>query len=255
MLRGIPAVLLSSVLAVSLACSGSSEPQEPKAPAGAPEGKRVDTATAGTISGRVVFQGTAPQAQPVDTRMDSKCASEAGGEIRDRSVVVVDGGLENVFVYIKNGLEGYAFAAPDEPVKLDQDGCVYIPRVLGVRVGQPMEINNSDPFPHNVHAAATVNPQFNTAQPFEGMRHTHSFAKPEIMVPFKCDIHPWMIAYVGVASHPYFAVTSGGGRFELKDVPPGTYTIEAWHEKLGTQTATVTIGEKESKEIGFTYGS
>ena len=249
---GFPAILVS-FLAGALACGGPSESQSPKAPEGAPDAKRVDTATAGTIAGRVVFTGSVPTPQLVDTRTDPKCTGAAGGEIRDRTLIVSNGGLENVFVYIKGGLDGYAFETPGEPARLDQNGCVYTPRVIGVRVGQPIEITNSDPLVHNVHAAATVNPQFNTAQPFQGMRHTHSFGKPEVMVHFKCDVHPWMAAYVGVLEHPYFAVTGPGGAFALKDVPPGTYTVEAWHEKLGVRTATVTLGEKASERLELAY--
>jgi plastocyanin len=248
---GIPVLIW--ILAVTVACGGPSESGPPEVPAGTPAGERVDSASAGTIAGRAVFRGTPPEPQPVDIRTDPKCADEAGSEIRDLSVIVTNGGLENVFVHIKSGLGSYAFDLPTEPVKIDQDGCAYIPRVVGVRVGQPIEVSNSDPLTHNVHAAARVNQPFNKAQPFEGMRQTHTFTKPEIMVPLKCDVHPWMAAYIGVVDHPYFAVTGPGGAFELKDVPPGTYTVEAWHEKLGTRTATVTLSEKDTGRLEFIY--
>jgi hypothetical protein len=240
-------------MALSLACGGSSESQPAEAPAGAPEGRRVDSASAGRISGRVLFEGEAPEARPIDMRSDAKCRDEADGETRERVVQVVDGGLDNVFVYIKGPIGDYVFATPTEPVKLDQDGCMYTPRVLGVRVGQPLAVSNSDALLHNVHAAATINQQFNTAQPFEGMVHTHAFRQPEIMVRFKCDVHAWMTAYVGVVEHPYFAVTRGGGEFELSDVPPGTYTIEAWHETLGSRTVSLTLGERDAQELTLTY--
>lgn len=249
------AFALPLALAATFACGGgssSSESAAPKSPAGAPPGKRVDTGTAGRIAGRVVFEGAAPARAPLNTSTDSNCAS-LGKTIRDESVVVENGALENVFVYIKDGLGGYAFDVPSDPVELDQDGCAYVPHVLGLRVGQPLKVLNSDPTAHNVHAAASVNQQINTAQPFKGMAYTHSFPKPEVMVPFKCDIHPWMLAWVGVVEHPYFAVTARGGRFELKEVPPGTYTVEAWHEKFGTRTEKVTIGDKASKELTFTF--
>lgn len=234
------------------ACGGSSpsESAAPRSPEGAPAGKRVDTSKAGSIAGRIVFEGTPPAAS--DLKMtDSKCP--AGEHRRDESVVVSDGGLENVFVYVKDGLSGYSFGIPSEPVQLDQDGCVYTPRVLGVRVGQPLHVLNSDPAPHNVHVAAKVNEQVNTAQPFKGMVYTHSFSAREVMVPFKCDIHSWMIAYVGVVDHPYFAVSAKAGTFALEDLPAGTYTIEAWHETFGTRSTTVTLGESESKELTFTF--
>jgi plastocyanin len=245
-------VPIGLVLLLSTACgSGPSESAAPRSPEGAPAGKKVDPATAGTINGRVTFAGTPPR--PAELKItDSKCP-DANQPARDESIAVADGGLANVFVYIKDGVTGYAFQVPSEPVKLDQDGCMYTPRVLGVRVGQPLNVINSDPAPHNVHAAAKVNQQVNTGQPFKGMVYTHSFSASEIMVPFKCDIHPWMIAYVGVVDHPYFAVSARDGTFTLKEVPPGTYTVEAWHEKLGTRTASVTIGEKESKDLSFAF--
>jgi plastocyanin len=214
----------------------------------------VDSGTAGRISGRVIFEGTAPAPASINTSSDSKCA-ESGKAVRNESVIVDNGALENVFVYVKDGLGGYAFDVPTEPVKLDQDGCAYVPHVLGIRVGQPLQVTNGDQTAHNVHAAASVNQQVNTSQPFKGMTYTHSFAKPEVMVPFKCDIHPWMLAWVGVVDHPYFAVSAKGGRFELKDVPPGSYTVEAWHEKLGTRIEKVTVGEKETKELTFRFGA
>jgi plastocyanin len=250
MRRVFPAMTLVAALAAACGGSGPSESAAPKAPEGAPAGKRVDTATAGAIAGRVLFEGTPPPAAELKIT-DSKCTPAQPP--RDESVVVQDGGLGNVFVYVKDGLSGYAFEVPSEPVKLDQDGCVYTPRVLGIRVGQPINVLNSDPAPHNVHAAAKVNQQLNTAQPFKGMVYTHSFSTREIMVPFKCDIHPWMIAYVGVVDHPYFAVTARDGSFALEDLPPGKYTIEAWHEKYGVRTADVTVGEKESRELSFTF--
>ncbi len=245
---------LSSVLAAGLGCGGSSPSQSgaPQSPAGAPAGKRVNPATAGRITGRVIFQGTAPVPGVLNTSQDSRCA-ESGKTPHGESVIVDAGGLENVFVHVTTGLGDYAFDVPTEPVKLDQNGCAYVPHVVGVRVGQPLAVTNSDPTAHNVHAAASLNQQLNTAQPFKGMTYTHSFSVPEVMVPFKCDIHPWMLAWVGVVPHPYFAVSGKEGRFELKDVPPGTYVVEAWHEKLGKQSASVTVGEKETKQLTFTF--
>lgn len=247
----LPLFTLSAALAVACGGSGSSESAAPKAPQGAPSGTTVDRAKAGDISGRVTFEGAVPQAAELKIT-DPKCG-DTGQPRRDASVVVENGALANVFVYVKDGLGNYAFDVPTEPVKLDQDGCIYTPRVLGVRVGQPLSVSNSDPAPHNVHAAAKVNQQVNTSQPFKGMVYTHSFSTREVMVPFKCDIHPWMMAYVGVVEHPYFAVTARDGTFSLRDLPPGTYTVEAWHEKLGTRTASVTVGEHESKELSFTF--
>jgi plastocyanin len=168
-------------------------------------------------------------------------------------VLVANGGLENVFVYVKDGLGTYYFETPTETIKLDQKGCRYTPHVFGLRAGQPVEISNSDPTMHTVHAIATSNQEFNLSQPIQGIKNTKTFTAAEVMVHFKCNVHTWMDAYAGVLSHPYFAVTASGGAFELKGLPPGTYTVEAWHEKLGTRTQSVTVGTKESKTVDFRF--
>jgi hypothetical protein len=238
------------------ACGGdSSTSADPSSPAAAPDAKKVDTATAGTITGRVVFEGAPPENPILRMTSDSACASaNASREVRAESYVVNDGALQNVFVYVRDGLGNrYLFDTPTEPVKLDQKGCQYTPHVVGLRVTQPLEVSNSDSTLHNVHGMPEKNTEFNVGQPVPGMKNTVTFTTPEVMIPFKCDVHAWMLAYVGVVSHPYFAVTGNGGTFELKTIPPGTYTIEAWHEKLGRQEQTVTLGEKESKSVTFTY--
>jgi plastocyanin len=167
--------------------------------------------------------------------------------------VVTNAGLENVFVYVKDGLGNYYFDTPTEPVKLDQRNCLYHPHVLGVRTGQPLEIINSDETMHNVHALPNANREFNLGQAMQHQANQRTFTAKEIMVPFKCDVHGWMHAFVGVMDNPYFAVTRDGGKFELKNLPAGTYTIEAWHEKLGAQTQKVTIAEKQAAEVTFTF--
>ena len=158
-----------------------------------------------------------------------------------------------MFVYVKDGLGNYYFETPATAVTLDQKGCRYTPHVLGAQTGQPIEIVNSDATLHNVNAVATVNRGFNFGQPMKGLKNTTSFTAPEVMVRLKCDVHGWMSAYVGVLPHPYFAVTTGGGTFNIPNVPAGTYVVEAWHEKLGTQTQNVTLGENDSKELSFTF--
>jgi plastocyanin len=218
-----------------------------------PDAKRVDASRAGSISGRVSYEGPPVENRAVKLDSDPACAREHPTGLVLDTFVVNDGGLENVFVYVKDGLGGYAFDTPTTPVKLDQKGCRYTPHVVGIQAGQPLEISNSDHTMHNVHAAATVNREFNLGQPLQGISHTRTFTAPEIMVPFKCSVHNWMSAYAGVVSHPYFAVTANGGTFELKNLPAGTYTIEAWHEKLGTQSQSVTLGEKETKTITFEF--
>jgi plastocyanin len=250
MRRGIHTGLL--ILAVlTAACGGNPENAAPTTPA--PTVSPVDAATAGNIAGRITFTGTAPK--PAVVRMDSdpNCV-QPGVTATDETVVVgSDGSLQNVFVYVKDGLGNLRFPVPAQPVVLDQKGCHYVPHVLGAQVGQTVEIVNSDPTLHNVHAVPTANQEFNTGQPLPGMKHTHQFSTREVMVPFKCDVHPWMHAWIGVLDHPYYAVTGADGSFSLKGLPPGTYTIEAWHETLGTQTQSVTIAEKESKDIQFSF--
>lgn len=218
-------------------------------------GKPVDAATAGSIAGKVRFDGPAPAAETVRVSTDKNCVQDAGPNPQsDAILIAADGALKNSFVYVKEGLDpGYGFEAPTAPVVLDQKGCFYSPRVIGIRVGQPLEIVNSDPTMHNVHAMPVANTEFNRSQPVKGAKNTEVFTTPEVMVRFMCNVHNWMAAYVGVLPHPYFAVTDAAGNFEIRNLPPGTYTLEAWHEKFGRQTATVTVGAKEAKTAAFTF--
>jgi plastocyanin len=246
-------LLAVAALAAAAACGGREEPVRQTTPSSAAGAQRVDAATAGTVTGLIVFEGTPPENPMAKVASDPICMRENAGGYAFENYIVKDGGLENVFVYVKDGLANRQFDIPSEPVKLDQQGCRYMPHVLGARVGQPIEISNSDETMHNVHALPDANREFNFAQFRKGQSDVRTFTTPEVMVPFKCDVHGWMAAYVGVVEHPYFAVSSDGGRFELKGLPPGTYTIEAWHEKSGTQTQQVTIGAKESKAITFAF--
>jgi hypothetical protein len=251
-------------LSVSLAAcgGGGSEESSSTAPAGSTAtpagasggGQKVDPSTAGDVRGTVTLTGAAPRNEPIRMNADPVCVKEAKGpQTQETFVVSSDGKLANVFVYVKDGLGNYAYDPPPGGAKLDQHGCRYTPHVFGLRVGQPLEIINSDPTLHNIHATPKNNPEFNNGQPIQGMKMTHTFNNPEVMVPFKCDVHGWMNAYVGVVPHPYFAVTKEDGSFELKGLPPGTYTIEAWHERLGTMTQSVTLAEKGSQEVSFTF--
>jgi hypothetical protein len=250
-----------SVALTAMACGGGKQEDEfgDDAPAGAAAssggGKRVDAATAGELKGVVHIDGTAPKNEPIRMAADPVCTREAKGEQLTESFIVGSDGktLGNVFVYIKDGLDAYSFDVPTEVARIDQKECRYHPHVFGMRVGQPLEIMNSDPTLHNIHAVPKANTEFNNGQPIQGMKMNHTFTAKEVMVPFKCDVHGWMNAYVGVVDHPYFAVTTADGTFDMKSVPPGTYTIEAWHEKLGSSTQSVTIGDKETKEITFTF--
>jgi len=250
--------VLGAALAVATAAcgGGSSNTATPAAaPAGAAGGQKVDPATTGTVTGTVSLDGTAPKNEAIKMNADPVCLREAKGtQLQETYMVGSDGkALANVFVYVKDGLGNYVFDPPTDTAKIDQKECRYHPHVFGMRVGQPLEIVNSDPTLHNIHAMPKANQEFNNGQPIQGMKMTHTFTAKEVMVPFKCDVHGWMNAYVGVLDHPYYTVTKEDGKFELKDLPAGTYTIEAWHEKLGTQTSSVTIAAKETKDVPFTF--
>lgn len=237
------------VAAAVLGC-GAGDASGPAAQAGT---KRVDASTAGSLAGRVTFQGRPPAPAVHRIDADPGCAKR-GTTLPDESILVgAGGGLRNAFVYVKRGLEGYTFDAPQTPVVLDQKGCRYEPRVIGARVGQPIEILNSDATYHNVHATPVKNGEFNVGMPQQGMKITETFTAPEIGVPLKCDVHGWMAAYAGIVDHPYFAVTDASGRFALPNLPPGTYTLEVWHEKLGTRSAQVTIAPKQTSETSIAF--
>ena len=218
-------------------------------------GPKVDAATAAEITGTVSIDGMAAKNEPIRMNADPVCLKEAKGpQTQETYEIGADGkSLANVFVYVKDGLGNFSYDMPTEPARINQKECRYHPHIFGVRVGQPVEIINDDPTLHNIHAIPKTNQEFNNGQPIQGMKMTHTFTAKEIMVPFKCDVHGWMNAYVGVLDHPFFAVTDKDGKFSLKGLPPGTYTIEAWHEKLGTQETKVTVAAKDSKEAKFTF--
>jgi plastocyanin len=246
LLSGVGAILVSLVGA---ACGGG---QQEAPPAPVAVSNPVDPATAGSIRGAIRLEGTPAAAETFDMASDPYC-QKLGPGTAETITVGADGALQNVFVYVKDGLGDRTFPVPSTPVVFDQKGCRYVPHVLGVQVGQTFEILSSDNTLHNVHAIPANNREFNRAHQLAGIKHTHVFSTREVMVPFKCDVHKWMNAYVGVLDHPFFAVTGANGSFELKGLPPGTYTIEAWHEKLGTQTQSITLGEKQTSDIAFTF--
>ena len=250
----LAAAMTMSVLAA--ACGGSQQNAQAPASAAAPAAPtyQFDPATTGTVTGKIVFEGTAPAPAPIKMSSDPNCVQPGSAPATTEAIIVGSGGaLQNVFVYVKDGLGNRTFAVPAAPVTLEQRGCHYLPHVLGIQVGQPLEIVNNDATLHNVHAIPKENGEFNTGQPLKGMKNIHTFTTREVMVPFKCDVHGWMNSFVGVLDHPFFAVTGPDGSFALKGLPPGTYTIEAWHEKLGTQTQMVTVGEKETKDVAMTF--
>jgi hypothetical protein len=184
--------------------------------------------------------------------MDSDPLCKADGATSDALLVGADGGVGNVFVYLKEGVSG-TYPPPEDAVMLDQVGCRYIPHVFGVQVGQPLHITNSDPAVHNVNAVARTNRGFNLIQQPDSSSSTRQFEAPEVMVPIRCDVHPWMNAWAGVVAHPFFAVTGEDGTFQIGRLPAGTYTIEAWHEHLRTQTRTITVDGTSDATVTFTF--
>ena len=211
-----------------------------------------------TITGTVKFDGKKPRARPIDMAgADAKCAEAHGGKrLKPETVIVNDNGtLRNVFVSVKSGVEGWSFPMPEGDALLDQQGCMYTPHVQGMRQGQSLAIKTSDPTAHNVHGYAKVNRPFNRSQPAGAADVTIKMKRSEVSPPMKvkCDIHPWMNAFVAVVDHPYFAVTGDDGSFALPNLPPGTYTIQAWHEKYDAMEQTVTIADSESQTLEFTY--
>jgi len=210
---------------------------------------------AADVTGKINFDGTAKKGRVIKMDADPYCA-EHHGETKPRSeelLVNENKTLKNVLVFIRQAPGGKKYDAPSAAVVLNQEGCTYHPRVFGVQAGQAITIRNRDNTLHNVHATPKANAEMNFAQPKKGDEKQHKFDKVEIIVPFKCDVHPWMGAYAGVFDHPFFSVTGDDGAFSLKGLPAGKYTVEAWHEKLGTQTMEVTVGEADKKEIEFTF--
>jgi plastocyanin len=211
-------------------------------------------ALAGGISGTVKYEGAVPNLKPVAMDADPGCAKKHSTAAKSEVLVLGTGNaLVNTFVRVSAGVPAKAYPAPTQPVVLDQEGCRYHPHVMGIMVGQPLKILNSDGLLHNIHALPTVNQPFNQAMPASVTESVKTFTKEEPMFKIKCDVHPWMGAYVSVLSHPFFAVTGNDGNFKITNLPAGSYTIEAWHEKLGTKTAKVTIAGDETQTANFTF--
>lgn len=242
------------VLAAALltGCSGKA-PSE--APAPEPVYFRVDSSTAGALTGSIEFRGKRPARKPIDMDQDPECERLHGKKsVSDESVVVnPNRTLSNVFVYVKKGLEDKKFAASTEPVNIDQKGCWFHPRVTGIQAGQPFTVSNSDPVTHNIHPLAQLNREWNQSQAQGDPPLKRRFARAEIMIPVKCNIHRWMRSYVGVLDHPYFAVTGADGSFAIRNLPPGSYTVAAWHETLGAQEQAVVLDASGAVSTNFTF--
>lgn len=212
-----------------------------------------------TLQGQVRVVGSVPPPAVLNMSADSYCQETHAGEkvLSEETVVDAEGMLANAFVYIRQGLEGRRYAPPTQPAVLNQVGCIYQPHVLGMMVNQPLNLASSDPTLHNIHALpkAQGNKEFNLGMSRPGVEVTKTFTKPEIMVKMKCDVHPWMSAYIGVVAHPFYAVSDSDGRFEIPRLPAGTYTVQVWHEVFGTLSRSITLEESQTLEIEFTYES
>ena len=208
----------------------------------------------GSIVGTVKYGGVVPHAKLIHMDADPICYAVNKGNVKSSSIIVGDNNsLGNVFVYIKSGLAKTNYPPPSDAAVITQAGCNYNPHVIGVMAGQKVKFFNPDGTLHNVHAICSVNPEFNASMPDFRKEMEVTFDKPEFMFQVRCDVHPWMQAWMAVMAHPFFAVTSADGKFEIKNVPPGTYVIEAWHEKLLSQTATVTITDNSALKLDFTF--
>jgi len=245
-----PAILLCSL--VLIRCGGSEKPAETVA-----SGPLVspDLVNGATITGKVAYSGPKPAARPIDMSANPQCERTHKDHLVTAEDIVVNPNatLRNVFVWVKSGLAPRNWAVPTTPVALEQQYCMYRPHVIGVMTGQNIQIANADPVNHNIHPVPEINQEWNDMQSPGEAPEIRSFSKQEIMIPVKCNVHPWMRAYIGVVSHPFFAVTGDDGSFTIKGLPPGTYTIQTWHEKFGTQEQQVTVGAKDSKAVDFSY--
>lgn len=225
------------------------------APAGATQAAAAPAAGGATVTGKISFAGTPPAMETLKMDADNYCKTNHPAPVKSQEVVVNNGALEWVMVYVKSGLPaGTKYPMPADPVTLDQQGCMYTPHVFGVRAGQKVKIVNSDATLHNIHPLPAVNAQFNIGMPLKGMTQEKAFDKPELP-PFhiKCDVHKWMSSYCGVFDNPFFAVSDKDGNFKITGLPAGTYVIEAWHEKLGTQVQNVTVTGTETKTADFSF--
>jgi plastocyanin len=214
-----------------------------------------DPATAGTISGSIMFHGERPARTVISMESDEGCQKlHAGKAAYDEPVVIgTRGGLANAFVYIQAGLDDKKFEPSKEAVTIDQHGCLFAPRVIGLQTGQTLDLKNSDPVSHNIHPMPKNNREWNEEESPGAPDVQHRFGRPEVMIPVKCNVHGWMHAWIGVVAHPYFAVTGPEGAFTWKNVPPGDYTISVWHEKLGEKKQEVHLAASGGAEVHFTY--
>lgn len=211
-------------------------------------------AAGASITGKVNFEGTPPVPKPINFGAERQCAMNHGDNPpQDESLVVnPNGTVKWTFIHVKEGAAG-PFETPQEPLPVDQIGCIFTPHVYAAMAGQPVEFKNSDEVLHNVRVVSKTGQNMNLAQPIQGMKTKKVFKNPEIGMQVRCDVHFWMSSYLHVTDNPYHAITGEDGTFTLSDLPAGTYTLEAWHEKLGIQTQSVTVADGETKTVDFVF--
>ena len=239
-----------------LVSCGKKEETAENAPAtgSQPAATPIDMSTVGSVSGTVKFEGPAPKPKKINMVADQFCVrAHPGGGVTEEVVADASGNLANVIVYVKEGLGSRTFETPKERAELDQKGCMYSPHVVALMAGQTLAVKNADNTSHNIHPVPKNNREWNKSQAPGAPDILDTFAREEIAIPVQCQVHPWMKSYIAVFKHPYFAVTGASGSFDIKNLPPGSYTLEAWHEKYGTASQTVTIGAKESKTVSFSF--
>lgn len=213
----------------------------------------LDPSTLSTLLGSVTLDGPAPPPRPIDMSTEPACAQAHSGPVNFPDVLAGPGGaLDDVVIYVRSGLGNYHFSAPASPVLLDQKGCLYQPQVVALMTGQRLEIRNSDATVHNIHSLARRNPPWNKSQS-EGAAIFESFPRPELAIPLVCNVHPWMRGYAFVFDNPYFAVTTASGNFSIPKLPPGTYTVEAWHQRFGTLDQSITIAPHSTVSLSFVF--
>jgi plastocyanin len=248
----------SLLLIAAIVCAGcgggGQSTNKPEGGSTAQQGTWRPTGNEGTITGKIAFQGQAPKLKPLSMEADEACAKKHSGPVYPEAVIANSNGtLRNVLVRVKTGLEGKTFSVPDQPVTLDQEGCVYKPHVLGIQAGQKLKIVSSDATAHNIHPLPRENREWNVSQAPGADPLMQSFAKPEVSIPVKCNQHAWMRAYVHVLSHPFYAVSGGDGEWTIKGLPPGKYEIEAIHEQYGAMNESVEVPANQTATVNFTY--
>jgi len=247
---GLPCVLgLVLVAGCGKKETTEEQPAAPAATTPAPAATPIDPATAASVNGTVKLDGAAPKAAVIDMSQDPACKGQNTAE----NIVVSGGGLANVFVYVKEGLGNRTFDVPKDPVVVDQQGCKYHPHALGVMAGQTVKIINSDPTTHNIHPTPKDNREWNESQAPQSAPIEKVFAREEILLPVKCNQHPWMRMFVSVVKSPFYAVSGPNGKFEIKGLPPGDYTLAFVQEKLGEQDVKVTLAAKDSKTVDVSF--